>query len=74
MNSCVLTRHCIYPTKVQKGYKLLLKKIKLAFPEKKAYLHIMSFISTIVKVSQKSVEWFQRICADKKNRTDGLTD
>ena len=26
------------------------------------------------KVSRNSVEWFQRSCADKKNRTDRLTD
>ena len=33
--------------KVQKGYKLLLKKIKSAFPVKMhIYLHIMSFITT----------------------------
>ena len=36
----------IWVAKVQKGYELLFKKIKSAFPLKNAYLHIMSFITT----------------------------
>ena len=32
--------------RTKKGYKLLLKRIKSAFPVKNAYLHIMSFITT----------------------------
>ena len=38
--------HKIILAKVQKGYKLLLKKIKSAFPVKLHILHIMSFITS----------------------------
>ena len=123
--------HKIILAKVQKGFKLLLKKIKSTFPVKMhtytlcpSYLQsFMKFCSAVsvemrwrfsllrifhisqickfnkgviprkklnqsfmwiciskhhvlyyYKVSGNSVERFQRSCADKKNRTDGLTD
>ena len=64
--------HKIILAKVQKRYKLLVKKIKSAFPVK---MHIYTlYVLHNYKISQNSVEPFQRSCANKKNRTDGLTD
>ena len=44
------------------------KKISCGY----AHLHIMSFITT--KFHEIMLSGFQRSCANKKNRTDGLTD
>ena len=37
-------------------------------------MHIYTLCPSILKSFMKSVERFQRSCADKKKRTDGLTD
>ena len=48
--------------RTKKGYKLLLKRIKSAFPSTHYVLHTY-------KVSRNSFERFQRSCANKKNRS-----
>ena len=49
--------HKIILIEVQKGYKLLLKKIKSAFPVK---CLSRDYVLHNYKVSQNSFEWFQR--------------
>ena len=63
--------HKIILAKVQKGYKLVFKKIKSAFPVNCVSTHDVLYN---YKISRNSAERFHRSCANKKNRTDGLTD
>ena len=51
--------------KVQKGYKLLLKKDQISISCKNAYLQITGYVLHNYKVSQNPVERFQRSWADK---------
>ena len=57
-------------SKFKKGV-ILRKKIESKIP---VDIHIYILCLSYYKVSGNSVEQFQRSCADKKNRTDGLTD
>ena len=48
----------------KRGHKLLLKRIKSAFPVK-MHIYTIHYVLHYYKVSGNSVEWFQRSCANK---------